>query len=664
MQMESTFGLQGECAGVHGGSLLRSGRTIAGLPHWGWVIPMVREMPIRPPHPLLIAGGAFLLLLASTLVGIYLGVRNLPSGRWVAGTITADGCRACHAMTDPEGDPHAALLCSACHLGDATATAAVEAHRGMVRIPGNWADAAKTCGVCHAQEVSDVHHSLMTTNAGLVSVDRFVFGETPRPTGTTPITEIGHSPADDHLRNLCAACHLGNAKEAFGPIDDGSRGGGCNACHLNYATTAQAELRAYLTDAETLPIAHPTLDLNISDTHCLGCHSRSGRISMNYEGFHETQLTTIPVGDPTRFIELQDGRIFEYVADDVHHEQGMSCIDCHAYVDVMGDGQVHEHEEEAVKIRCEDCHADEWSKTVAVAESSEIDQRIHRSRGYTHEHVLSTGTGAVPLVNTYLPGDGRAFLFGKQDRALHELGPPAEVCTRDHGHHNLSCTACHTRWAPQCMQCHTRYEENEPGWDLLENKERMGAWIEEAGEFRAEAPALGVSEGGDAPGIRPAVPGMILDLDLSRFPHTPAGTEPRPFHRLFAPAAPHTTAKVGRDCRSCHNNPTALGYGRGELTFSITEEGGRWDFQPTYPVNGPDGLAADAWIGFLQPRHGPVSTRTDFRPFSIAEQKRILTVGACLECHDQASERMQQTLREDFPSLLESLPEACKLPFR
>ncbi len=609
-----------------------------------------------------------------------------------AGVATKSGssvsqCVQCHGPVMAARDLHVGLDCSACHLGNAEAIEADAAHQGMIRIPGNLADASRTCGVCHAQEVSDIHHSLMTTNVGIVAVDRFVFGEQSTPDGHTPITEIGHSAADDHLRNLCASCHLGQEKVDFGPIDDASRGGGCNACHLNFEPDTLRELNHYLADRSMIPRSHPTLDLEISDTHCLGCHSRSGRIAMNYQGFHETQLTEIPVGESgsSRYRQLQDGRVFTFVEADVHHRMGLACVDCHPYADVMGDGNSYTHESQAVHVRCEDCHLEqpETARGVAVDELPELYQRIHRVRQFSHNRVLTTSPGDVPLVNTYLPGDGKAYLYGKLDHSLHEMKPPSAACSREFAHRDLSCSACHTRWAPQCVQCHTRYDSDVAGYDLLENRERMGAWIETAGDLRAGPPTLGVYEWtetldtaieGAHDRIQPAVPGMILTLDPRGFENPKQGSSEtgddsatpnsssETFHRLFAPAAPHTIAAKGRDCRSCHNDPIALGYGAGELVYTIGDRSGNWSFTPADSSRLSDGLANDAWIGFLQEPQLVNSTRLNFRPFTVAQQKRILRVGACLECHEQNAARMQETLNADFERQISLLPPSCVLP--
>ena len=131
--------------------------------------------------------------------------------------------------------------------------------------------------------------------------------------------------------------------------------------------------------------------------------------------------------------------------------------------------------------------------------------------------------------------------------------------------------------------------------------------------------------------------------------------------RMFAPSVPHTTSAKGRSCKSCHNNPVAIGYGRGKLSYKIINGKGVWEFIPSFVNDEHDGLPQDAWIGFLDSLSIGASTRTNARAFNIAEQKRILTVGACLTCHEENSKVMRQSLI-DFTGMMKFLSDKCILP--
>ena len=131
------------------------------------------------------------------------------------------------------------------------------------------------------------------------------------------------------------------------------------------------------------------------------------------------------------------------------------------------------------------------------------------------------------------------------------------------------------------------------------------------------------------------------------------------FHRLFAPVFAHTIRRESRSCVGCHADPLALGYGRGTLRYEPKTRG--WRFTARLPARDEDGLPADAWIGFLQVRGVESTTREDTRPFSLLEQQRLLTVGACLSCHAAESKPMRDGLG-DFAAVLARRTPKCSAP--
>ena len=300
------------------------------------------------------------------------------------------------------------------------------AHHDMIVIPGNFVDMDRTCGLCHTDAVNNIRQSIMTTNSGIVNIDKFIYGELDSPDGYAHIQEIGHSAADEHLRDLCAHCHLGNEKSATGPVSQLSRGGGCNACHLNYSKEAHEQHLTYQLDSTLLPQIHPKLDLNVTDDHCFGCHSRSGRISTNYQGYHETLLEENDIADKPEYWVLEDDRVFKYIAEDLHHAKGLSCVDCHGYADVMGDGQLYQHEEDAVKIACEDCHNNEWTNTTVYDSLDFASKRIVGLRNYEHKDqiLITTEIDKTPILNAYVDNNQNGVLISKQDQEKHALLAP------------------------------------------------------------------------------------------------------------------------------------------------------------------------------------------------------------------------------------------------
>ncbi|MDQ1266829.1 MAG: hypothetical protein QG635_1982 [Bacteroidota bacterium] len=616
-----------------------------------------------------------------------------------------EGCMACHSDMNGLVDSHKpqSVGCRSCHLGNPLTLNKDLAHKGMTRTPGNYSIASKTCGAsgCHQEIFIRSNGSLMNTMSGIVSVDRWIFGESKTINNHNIINDIGKSGADLHLRNLCAGCHLGKDKSKPEPVTELSRGGGCSACHLNYSDEAKSEI-----NSTKNPKIHPDISLKVDNYHCFGCHSRSGRISTNYEGWHETELTIDELKKmddyESNYRILLDGRVFKYIEDDVHHKAGLECIDCHSSYEIMGNGNNYYHKEEAVKIQCEDCHFIQEKTHISPFEklgqntippmkklgrgdltsstpmkklgrgdfvpfnTLELEsQKIVKLRNlFKHgREFLQTSNGNYTIVNIYKDGDSIKFV-SKNSLKQHILNPTPASCYLDNpGHDRLSCKSCHSSWAPQCISCHTEYKSNETSWDNLTDKECKGAWVENGKDFRAEPPTLGIMSkkinDKILESVETFVPGMIMTI---KNPNTDEN-----FKRLYAPAFSHTISNKGRNCTSCHWNPLALGYGRGNFALSEKNE---VIFKPLYPLNKYDGLPNDAWIKFdlynepkspapfekgsnknipplqkgsnknippLQKggRGDLSSTRENTRPFNKTEQVNILRVGVCFTCHKE-----------------------------
>lgn len=569
-------------------------------------------------------------------------------------------CLLCHtkvfgltASHNPE-----VIGCQSCHGGNPFATVKTQAHRNMVNIPGNLSDAKQSCGTaqCHPEIVERVPNNLMSTLSGVISVNRMVFNEQTDPDILTNVHSLKNTAADKHLRNLCANCHLGNLKKEYGPVTEMTRGGGCLACHLNYGEQAETALKS----GSKYIRAHPEISLKVSNTHCFNCHSRSGRISTNYEGWHETLLISEEMPDSANYRLVQGYRVFTKIQEDVHHQLGIECIDCHHSYELMGDGKLYSHKENQQDVQCSDCH---FSGEPRITFAKDLDNESAiiaslRFENISEKRFLTTQKFGRPLINTDVKND-TAFFVTKNGGKIFSLKSPASMCTKTKAHSSLSCSSCHTSWISSCIGCHNSFDKNASGYDLLENKNVKGTWIESKGSFTAKLPALGIRETENGHEVIPVVPGMTLTIDKKSYTNEKNDTVI--FHRLFAPVAPHTTSLKGRSCKSCHNNPEALGYGEGKLVFNVNEGKGKWEFTPRFENDLHDNLPADAWIDFLQTRRDKVSTRKNIFPFSVKQQKNILTAGACLTCHKEDSEIMRKSLY-DFEDLVKNRNPQCAMP--
>jgi len=157
---------------------------------------------------------------------------------------------------------------------------------------------------------------------------------------------------------------------------------------------------------------------------------------------------------------------------------------------------------------------------------------------------------------------------------------------------------------------------------------------------------------------RGLISGMILTFDRNK----EEGKAPDiVFRRLYGKLFAHTVRREARSCESCHADPLALGFGKGKLRYAVSGTTGRWQFTPEKKASPHDGLPEDAWTGFLKAREGMVSTREGARPFSVEEQRRVLTVGACLACHAGDSPVMARA-QADFAATYAARSRRCAVP--
>ena len=478
----------------------------------------------------------------------------------------------------------AAHNCTACHAGDAEASVEQAAHEGMIAFPGNLENAERACGVCHANRVAGVTKNLMHTGRGMVQITRGVLDDEGSPEAPANLQSLSHSVADSMLRKQCASCHLGQPKTKHALDVTFDRGGGCLACHVN----------------DYPEQGHAALTTRVNDGRCFGCHSRSGRISLSYAGLAETD---------TPALRLADGRSIERLSADAHYLAGMSCVDCHTSVGLMGDAGDAVHQRQAVDIQCADCHDNENSRLTLAdwpAELASMKKHVPFTTN-AETHFLITENNRTPLWQIELSEDN-ALLHSKitnQPLPVPQLN--TDTPGHDPQHERLTCAACHSQWAPQCFGCHMDYDPDGQQWDHVEQAITAGRWSDARWHVNNALPALGINDRNE---IESFVPGMIMTVAH------PALPEPK-FVRQFAPLSPHTIG-AARSCASCHRSSEALGLGRGEFV----NDGGERHFVPEHALL-KDGLPSDAWTN-IDNSLGGQAPLPGQRPFNAAEIKAIL----------------------------------------
>jgi len=472
----------------------------------------------------------------------------------------SSSCLSCHFAKQSgfsAGHAFAATSCVTCHSGSNASYLEDSAHEGLIAFPGDLENAQHTCGSCHADRVASVTNNLMHTARGMVRVTRQALDEAISPDHADDLQSLGQGVADSMLRKQCASCHIGQTKTEHRHDVMWDRGGGCLACHVN----------------DYPENAHPALTANVSDARCFGCHSRSGRISLSYTGLAEVDAGKL---------KLPDGRPIHRMPADVHYEAGMSCIDCHTSVGLMGEADDALYQRQAVDISCADCHDNPRSN-------------------------LTTEKNGTPLTHIELRDDDAWLHTKNTGRVLSIPAASMTFHTQDEDHKRLTCSACHSQWAPQCFGCHMEFDADGEQWDHVERALTPGRWSDERWHVRNGLPALGVNASNQ---IELFVPGMIMTVahpDL----------EEEKFVRMFAPLSPHTIGK-SRSCESCHRSTEALGLGQGELTNNASEI----SFAPTYQLL-QDGLPADAWtnIGNSLGGRTPLAGQ---RPLNKVEMESVL----------------------------------------
>lgn len=562
-----------------------------------------------------------------------------------------ESCLKCHHHYSGLSGGHdpKVIGCTSCHRGNPNSSDKKLSHKDMIKIPGNLSNAHLTCSStnCHPNELGRINNSLMSTNSGIVSIDRIAFGELNSSDTFFHIQEVKNSAADTHIKNLCYNCHLGKEKTAYKIIDENSRGGGCIACHLNYNGINKIDVNDKF---------HPTIDLNIRNDKCFGCHSRSSRISLSYTGQYETHKKVNELKYNEKYRKLKDGRILKYATADIHYEKGLDCIDCHPSKEIMGDGKKYRHSGEAVKIQCSDCHpVNNKFQTVTNNKfdlTSALDYGTRKYKFRTNKFI-STYNSGIPLVNSYFDNKNKAYLIGKRNQKLHMLNSQNPICSNDMVHKNLDCTMCHTAWAPRCIACHTTTEKQSNG----SNK-----WVEYIDDFGISPPVMGVKQDKSKYKIHPAIPGMIMTLDKSSFKGIKKGSD-KTFFRFFSPVSAHTTSTNSRSCMSCHFNPESLGYGSGKFIIDEINTGKNLRFIPDYENYKYDGLPQDAWIGFLTDLSSKkrYSGHDNFSPLNLKLQKTVLSTGTCLKCHENNKDFKYKMIYGEYQNLKKKMKKVCKI---
>jgi len=574
------------------------------------------------------AGAAVLGFVVLVAVLVYREYRlERPEQIHITSSGRVDMCLYCHTTEklDPAHDVKM-IGCSPCHLGDPLAIEKDKAHVGIVNNPGDLGIAEKTCSVegCHPADIHKVKNSLMATNRGILGTLLYYWGETDSQDTELTVKDLIDSGetslALDYYRKLCATCHLWKQKNDLpgAPAFFNDKGGGCSACHYMMPPGSERPPVTESGDAYYEELAeqkdedkiHPLITMNVTDTNCIRCHNRSGRIGLAYIGVFESEGYGTPYEAGKLSSKQMPGeRFYLELADDIHHRRGMSCIDCHTRDEVMGDGTSYAHYEDQLEISCEVCHRAEPGLTRKNNELTNVEK-----------------------------GEEGYRLIGKNDERSYNLNVPKAGTCDFEPHKRVTCEACHSTWVPQCYGCHAKRDKTQTHLDKLSLEQTEGRWEEGRSYIRYRKPMLGVWDD-EIVIVTPGCQDIVTLFDEE-------GRLEDSFNRFtMAAINPHTTQEKGRACNDCHGSTKTVGLGEGtlsvvddQISFRALDQGLNTEAGPTPPM---DGFVA---LDGTQLQHG---SRENLRAFSGEELKKILRVGLCAGCHDSYDDPIWKSYNEN-----------------
>ncbi|MGD9076710.1 MAG: cytochrome c3 family protein, partial [Desulfobacteraceae bacterium] len=461
--------------------------------------------------------------------------------------------------------------CLECHLLPADRGQVLGKHAKVLRHPAAPEHVVILCGECHQKEISILRNSLHYTLAGMIGQTRYLWGaqENPMPRYAPsdhpvlkPLPPIPVEPetasdlVDDLLQRRCFRCHLGQLP----PQKKGLyRGLGCSACHVFYSDDGiyrggDATLRGKRGYPEKHAFVKP-----IPVGQCLHCHN-GPRVGADYVGlfehdYHMSYRTPWRGGSLPEPIYLMD---HHHLSVDIHQEKGLLCVDCHDQGDVMGRGKLSVSQQEAVEVRCEQCHGP-WEAPDKKEASPD----------------------SAKSVNGFLDRQGRRHPLPQWEKSV-----PAHSVEEMR---RLHCTSCHaawgfydygpslirddrpdlSRWGAWRLQGDATIASLfDPSGRLLEAVDGPGPWFLNWHFRRWENLHLGVDSKDRIVPFRPHYQYMVSFVDKSGSvlldSVIPQRGDKSGRGWAYMPFYPHTVRSRGRSCEDCHGESLAVGKGYGE----------------------------------------------------------------------------------------------------
>ncbi len=564
-------------------------------------------------------------------------------------------CERCHAGLELASETHS--NCIECHGGDDTLVDKKAAHASMYG-PRNPSDPEfwdKTCGKCHEYQLRRLNSNLMFTNTGFIKNIRLTweggedglyatsaqkqFNAQGEPVELRSVKELNNLSGELY-RKYCSLCHVGvESNQSW----RGSHASGCAACHFPFN-----ENGTYRGNDLSLLNKWPhsqthKLEPLPTNTVCMRCHNRSGRIALSYQGMNDGNNGSVPVHNAFPGPDLLSGaRNVTHIQADIHHDKGLECIDCHTSRDTMGDGYAYENMYLQTEVACEDCHGSAQEPPRVQIVTQENNAAVRESRNYQHQ--VGSGDALVltskgrPYSNVYYR-DGKVVVVGKRNGREHIskiiTGTPEHQIV---GHERMECYACHSAAVPQCFGCHTKYDRTQRGMDHVLGHNTWGKFSETE-DYRSLYPfPLALDHRGK---IAPLTPGCqtfvsVVDRRGNAVKEEYVANFKGKKQLRFAPFYSHNTAAKAIGCSECHANPAFLGFGQHVVEGNSIES--------TLLCEKADNRPLD---GFMVMQQGKVEAfsgvvREHSRTLNNEEVHRVWAINQCLVCHDRPQDPIYQ----------------------
>ncbi len=439
-------------------------------------------------------------------------------------------CKTCHKNIQGIDKNHN-FKCEYCHIKDNEKLIIKnEKCVNVIKNPSDLKYANLKCGKCHEEDIEKVKKSLMSTNAGIINITRYLWKAQKSPQAkysTIKVKNLKKIPdkelVDDFLRKVCLRCHINTeGSKRYGEI----RSSGCAACHVIYNNDGSHKHK---------------FTKKIPSFQCLHCHNFN-RVGMDYEGFFEHDYS-LAYRSPLPLGKKFYGEYQHRLRPDIHFKKGMICTDCHKKDEVMGDGKIYSFKYQAVKVRCLDCH-----------------KKAHKNDRFYNEH---------KKLECYTCHS----LWGFQDYGMHVIREDYEGYFRWKFLKDINVPDTQKILkeaidgygdASELVEGkEIRFKSIKPKiTDYIDGKKKLGVWYILWTFRRWEDPVLGINERGKISPVRPDYQFYITWIDKDM--NVRIDNEKMKFN--WNPYVPHTTIKQGRDCYSCHFNIKSLGLGYGMIS--------------------------------------------------------------------------------------------------